>query len=318
MALHPQIVALMERAAAAGARPNYELTPVEARIQTEENSRARDVHRTPVGRIEDRVIDGPGGDLKLRLYWPPGGDAAPAAAPGPAILFFHGGGHVVGSLDSHDLTARNLCADTGCLVVSVDYRLAPEHKFPAAPEDCYAATSWVADHADVLGVDPDRIAVSGDSAGGNLAIVTALMARERGGPALAFQLLVYPVADYALDTPSYETYAEGYGILTARGMAWFRDHYLNGPQDRADWRAAPLRAPDLSGLPPALVITAECDVLHDEGVALAGRLVEAGVPVEHADYPGMVHAFYSFAAIIDDGRAAQRFAATRLRAAFGI
>jgi acetyl esterase len=316
MALHPQIVALIERATAAGMRPNYELTPEEARKQTDVMSKLRDDPvRTPVGRVEERTIDGPGGDLRLRLYWP--NADGPSARPAPAIVFFHGGGHVVGSLESHDLTARNLCADSGCLVVSVDYRLAPEHKFPAAAEDCHAATRWVAGHAGELGVDPARLAVAGDSAGGNLALVTALMAREAGGPPLAFQLLVYPVVDYAFDTPSYESYAEGYGILTAKGMAWFRDHYLNGSRDRADWRAAPLRA-DLAGLPPALVVTAECDVLHDEGVALAEKLAAAGVPVEHVDYPGMIHAFYSMAAVIDDGRSAQKLAADRLRKAFGM
>ena len=316
MALHPQVVTLMERMAASGAKPNFMLTPAEARAQTDAMSKLRDDPvRTPVGRVEERVIAGPGGDLNLRLYWP---DAAEAdAEPGPAVLFFHGGGHVVGSLDSHDLTARNLCHDTGCLTVSVDYRLAPEHRFPAAPEDCYAATCWVADHADELGIDPARIAVSGDSAGGNLAIATALMARDRGGPPLAFQLLVYPVSDYAFDTSSYKTFAEGFGILTAKGMDWFRGHYLDGAADRTNAYAAPLRA-DLNGLPPALVIIAECDVLHDEGVALYEKLAATGVPVEHVEFPGMVHGFYSMAAVLDDGRAAQKLAGERLRQAFGI
>ncbi|MEK9661146.1 MAG: alpha/beta hydrolase [Alphaproteobacteria bacterium] len=317
MALHPQVVALIERMKESGAKPNYLLSPGEARSQTDAMSKLRDDPvRTPVGRIEERTIDGPGGDLRLRLYWPDVGGADPATRQ-PAVMFFHGGGHVVGSLDSHDLTARNLCHDSGCLTVSVDYRLAPEHKFPAAPEDCYAATKWVADNAASLGVDPARLAVSGDSAGGNLAIVTAMMARDRGGPALACQLLVYPVSDYAFDTPSFATYAEGYGILTARGMDWFRGHYLNGEADRTDWRAAPLRG-DLGGLPPALVITAECDVLHDEGIALYEKLKAAGVPVEHVEYPGMIHGFYSMAAVLDDGRAAQWLAADRLRSAFGI
>jgi acetyl esterase len=320
MALHPQVVALIERMVASGAKPNYLLTPAEARAQTDAMSKLRDDPvRTPVGRVEDRVIVGPGGNLTLRLYWPEAADGAPVddAEPGPAVLFFHGGGHVVGSLDSHDLTARNLCCDTGCLTVSVDYRLAPEHKFPAAPEDCYAATRWVAEHADELGIDPARIAVSGDSAGGNLAIATALMARDRGGPHLAFQLLVYPVSDYVFDTPSYKTYAEGFGILTAKGMDWFRGHYLRNEADRSDGLAAPLRA-DLAGLPPALVVTAECDVLHDEGVALYVKLKGAGVPVEHVEYPGMIHGFYSLAAALDDGRAAQKLAGAHLRRAFGI
>lgn len=311
MPLHPQIVALMERAAAAGARPTHELTPEEARAQMEEMSKVRDEDRTPVRMVADTVIDGPGGNLTLRFYWPDVEQTALA----PAIVFFHGGGHVIGSINSHDLVARNLCADTGYLVVSIDYRLAPEHKFPAAPEDCYAATQWVAANTRQLGVDPERIVVSGDSAGANLAAVVAMMAREAGGPALCHQLLIYPVADFAMDTPSYETYAKGAGILTAAGMAWFREHYLSGPEDRNDWRAAPLRAGDFSNLPPATVITAEYDVLHDEGVALAEALAAAGVPVAHRDYPGMMHGFYSFAPVVDDGRAAQLFAAEALRTA---
>jgi acetyl esterase len=310
MALHPQIVALIERAAAAGVRPTHELTPEEARAQMDEMSRERDQDRTKVRMVADTVINGAGGDdMTMRVYWP---DLVQTDIA-PAIMFFHGGGHVIGSLNSHDQVARNLCADTGYLVVSVDYRMGPEHKFPAAPEDCYAATKWVAENTRQLGVDPARIAVAGDSAGANLAAVVAMMAREAGGPDIAFQLLVYPVADYACDTPSYETYAEGAGILTAAGMHWFRDHYLNGPEDREDWRAAPLRAKDFSNLPPALVITAECDVLHDEGVALAEALAAAGVPVEHRDYPGMMHGFFSFAPVVDDGRAAQLHAAEALR-----
>lgn len=314
MPLHPQIVALIDRAAEAGVRPAHELTPAEARAQLEEMSRVRDADRTEVRMVVDVVIDGPGGDLALRVYWP----SDQASELQPAILFFHGGGHVLGSLDTHDLVARNLCADTGCLVVSVDYRLAPEHKFPAAAEDCFVAAKWLAGNTRQLGVDPARIAVAGDSAGANLAAVVALMAREAGGPDLCFQLLVYPVADYACDTPSYTEWAEGAGVLTARGMEWFRDHYLRGPDDRTDWRAAPLRARDFSNLPPALVITAECDVLHDEGVALAEALEAGGTQVEHRDYAGMMHGFYSFAPVVDDGRAAQRFAAERLRAAFGM
>ena len=310
MPLHPQIVALIERAAAAGVRPTHELTPEEARTQMDEMSRERDKDRTTVRMVADTVINGAAGDdLTMRVYWP---DLVQTDLA-PAIMFFHGGGHVIGSLNSHDQVARNLCADTGYLVVSVDYRMGPEHKFPAAPEDCYAATKWVAENTRQLGVDPARIAVAGDSAGANLAAVVAMMARDAGGPDIAFQLLVYPVADYAFDTPSYETYAEGAGILTAAGMNWFREHYLNGPEDREDWRAAPLQASDFSNLPPALVITAECDVLHDEGVALAEALAAAGVPVEHRDYPGMMHGFYSFAPLVDDGRAAQVHAAAAMR-----
>ena len=312
MALHPQVIDLIRRAEEAGVRPAYELSPRDARAQMEQMSKIRDQDRTEVGAVADHLIAGPAGDLPVRIYTPPGAPDGPQ----PALMFFHGGGHVVGSLDTHDLVARNLCVGGECVVISVDYRMGPEDPFPAAPEDCFAATCWVAANAESLGIDPSRIAVSGDSAGGNLAAVVALMARDAGGPALCFQLLVYPVADYGCDTPSYSTWAEGAGILTAKGMAWFRDHYLSRPEDRLDWRAAPLRAEDLSGLPPALVITAECDVLHDEGVFYAEALDRAGVQVEHRNYPGMMHGFFSFAPVIDDGAAAQEFAAGRLRAVF--
>ncbi len=313
MALHPQIVELMRRAKEAGVRPTHELPPVEARAQVERMYKFPNTERIEIGSVEDRQIPGPAGDVPIRIYrsW------ATEGAPAPALMYFHGGGHVVGSLDTHDSVARNLCAVAHCVVVAVDYRLAPEHKFPAAPEDCFAATQWVADNAADLGIDPARIAVGGDSAGGNLAAVVALMARDAGGPALCYQLLVYPVADYAMDTPSYEKWAEGAGILTAAGMAWYRDCYLASEADRMDWRAAPLRAADHSGLPPALVITAECDVLHDESVAYAQALRDAGVAVEHRNYPGMMHGFFSLAPVIDDGGAAQTFAGKHLRAVFG-
>jgi acetyl esterase len=312
MALHPQVVDLIRRAEEAGVRATSDLTPDEARAQMETMSKVRDQDRTPVGQVEDQIIPGPGGALPIRIYRPAGSTDDPMAA----LMFFHGGGHVIGSLDTHDLVARNLCQGAQCVVVSVDYRMGPENRFPAAPEDCFAATCWVADNATELGIDGSRLGVSGDSAGGNLAAVVALMARDANGPDLCAQLLVYPVADYAFDTPSYVTWAEGAGILTAAGMAWFRDHYLASESDRMDWRAAPIRAADLSGLPPAIVITAECDVLHDEGEAYAAALEAAGVPIVYRDYPGMMHGFFSFAPVIDDGAAAQEFAVAQLRKIF--
>jgi acetyl esterase len=234
----------------------------------------------------------------------------------PLLVFFHGGGHVIGSLDSHDEVARVLCAGAGCLVASVDYRMGPEHKFPAAIDDAFAATQWLAANAASIGANPSAVAVGGDSAGANIAAVVALMARDAGGPSLVAQHLVYPVTDYACQSPSYKAYAVGHGPLTEAGMLWFQEHYLRGPDDFEDWRASPLKAPDLSGLPPALVITAECDVLHDEGVALAEAMAAAGTPVEHVDWPGMIHGFFSFAPYLDEGKAAQRLACERLRAAF--
>src|SRR5207253_7683386 len=196
---------------------------------------------------------------RLRLYWPN------RAVAVPAIVYFHGGGHVIGSLDTHDLIARNLCAGAEALVASVDYRMGPEHRFPAAVEDSFAALEWVHRNAESLGADPGRVGVHGDSAGANLAAVVALLARDAGGPRLRLQSLVYPVADYTMSTPSYEKFATGCGILTREAMAWFQQHYLRSPADAQDWRASPIRAPNLAGVAPAIVLTAECDVLHDEG-----------------------------------------------------
>ncbi|NKB49880.1 MAG: alpha/beta hydrolase fold domain-containing protein [Alphaproteobacteria bacterium] len=312
MALHPQVVTLIEKMAAADLKPVVEMTPVDARAQFDSVAGPPLEERTPVGSIEDIRVPGPAGALTVRLYRP----QAEAAGPLPLLVYFHGGGHVIGSLESHDEVARVLCVGADCVVASVDYRLAPEHKFPAAIEDAFAATQWLTDNAGEHGADPASVAVAGDSAGANIAAVVALMARDAGGPALITQILVYPLADYACNSPSYQTYASGFGPLTEAGMLWFQDHYLRGPDDMADWRASPVKAPDLSGLPPALVITAECDVLHDEGVAFAEALAAAGTPVEHVDWPGMIHGFFSFAPYLDDGKAAQRLACERLREAF--
>jgi acetyl esterase len=261
----------------------------------------------PVARVEDRRIPGPGGEIPLRIYTPEGD------GPRPGIVFFHGGGWVIGNLDTHDGTARKLANASGCTVVSVDYRLAPEHRFPAAAEDCHAALAWTAAHAAELGLRADALAVAGDSAGGNLAAVTALMARERG-PALRFQLLVYPVTAPDFDTASYRENAEGY-LLTRDTMRWFWDQYAPEPAQRRNPWAAPLVAADLSGLPPALVITAEYDPLRDEGEAYARRLREAGVRAELRRYDGMIHGFLSFADVVQQGKRAVEEAGATLRAA---
>lgn len=309
MSLDPQAKAVLEQLGGGGA--SVDLTQVPAAIVREgfKNLMPRAAGQ-PVAKVEDRSVPGPAGEIPVRIY-------APAAAgPLPLLVYFHGGGFVVCDLDSHDGLCRSLTHATGCITVSVDYRLAPEAKFPAAPEDCFAATRWVAEHARELGGDAARLAVAGDSAGGNLAAVVALMARERGGPALVHQLLIYPVTDHGFDTASYKANAEGY-FLTRDMMRWFWGHYLAKPEDGSHPHASPLRAPDLSGLPPATVVTAEYDPLRDEGEAYARRLEKAGVPVELRRYPGMIHGFFGMADAIDRAREATAHAAGRLRAAFG-
>ena len=307
----PQIQQVIDALAASDFGPVHAQSPVEARAQYVRMVEARGIAPAPVGAVENRSIPGPAGDLPVRIYRP---DLdAPTL---PAFVYFHGGGHVIGNLDTHDAVARNLCNGGGCIVVSVDYRLAPEHKFPAAAEDAFAAIEWCAAHGAEIGIDPRRMAVGGDSAGGNLAAVAALMARDAGGPAIRLQVLVYPVTDYACDTESYRTYSDGYGMLDARSMRWFRDHYLRGDADRLDWRAAPLRAGDLSGLPPALVLTAQCDVLHDEGEAYARRLRAAGGEVDYRDIPGMIHGFFAMAPAIDGAVRAQALVCGEVMHAF--
>jgi acetyl esterase len=241
-----------------------------------------------VASVEDRMIPGPAGDLPVRIYTPD----ADGSGPRPIIVYFHGGGFVFCSIDTHDGTCRRLANATGAVVVSVEYRLAPECPFPAAPDDCYAATVWTHEYAEELGADTSQLVVAGDSAGGNLAAVVAQMARERGAPPIAFQVLVYPVIDAACDTASYAENAEGY-FLEKRDMQWFWDQYLGAEGNGADALASPCRAADLSGLPPAVVITAEYDPLRDEGEAYTAVLDAAGVPVTMRRYDGMIHGFVS-------------------------
>lgn len=263
-----------------------------------------------VQHVEMREIPGPGGTVPVRIYTPEGTN------PMPAIVYFHGGGFVLCSLDTHDSTCRELAVGTGSVVVSVDYRLAPEAKFPAAPEDCYAATQWTADHAQSLGIDPARLAVAGDSAGGNLAAVVSMMARDRGGPEICHQLLIYPVTNFSFETDSYRDNAEGY-FLTTHMMRWFWHHYLETETDGAHPLASPLRAKDLSGLPSATVLTAEFDPLRDEGRAYAERLEQAGVPTQYTNYPGVFHGFFGMTTELPRARKAVDAACEALRQAFG-
>jgi len=260
-----------------------------------------------VARVESRTLPGPAGEIPVRIYAP--SDARSL----PALVYFHGGGFVIGSLDTHDGTCRSLANAIGCAVVSVDYRLAPEHKFPAGPEDCYAATRWVAEKGAEIGVDTARVAVGGDSAGGNLAAVVALMARDRHGPALRHQLLIYPVANHDYATASYEENKQGY-LLSREMMRWFWNHYLARPEDGENPYASPLRAASLAGLPPAHVITAEYDPLRDEGEALAARLLRDGVPTTQVRYDGMIHGFFSMTQMLDMAKRAVAEAATAVRA----
>jgi acetyl esterase len=314
MAMKPQLVELLGAMKALGLKPMHELSPVDAREQMEAGVRARNNPPIELGSIEEQTIPGPAGDIPVRLYRPEG--AAGDGAPLGALVYYHGGGHVVGSMDTHDYACRAICRDANIVVMSVDYRMGPEAKFPAAVDDCYAATKWLAENAEAMGVRTDRIAVGGDSAGGNLALVISLMARDDAdGPAIAYQLLVYPVMDYTGGTPTYDTYGVGFGPLMAATIPWFREHYFNSDEDLADWRASPARAATFAGLPPALLISAQCDILAHEGHACAERLIADGVACEHVDFKGMIHAFFSMAPLLDDSIAAQTLAAERLKVA---
>jgi len=308
MPVDPQAQALLD--AAAGAPPIQEVTIAQGREALEQRARMTAGQPEPVAEVKDLQMPGPGGALRLRVY-------RPSNAPSlPGLVYFHGGGWVRGSLQTADVLCRALANQAECVVVSVDYRLAPEATFPAAAEDAWAATQWVATNAASLGIDPERLAVGGDSAGGQLAAVVALLAREHHGPRLVYQLLIYPVVDYNLDTQSYRDNAEGY-LLTRDGMQFYWDTYLNDPSEADDIRACPLRARDLANLPPALVITAEYDPLRDEGRAYADRLRADGTPAEYREVPGMLHGFAGSTGVLDVGRAAVRQAALTLRAALG-
>ena len=310
MPLHPQASEFLAMVASWGRPPRHTLTPEENREGTRRMVAYQGEQR-PLPRVENATVPGPGGDIPVRVYAPVANETG--AEPLPAMVYFHGGGWVVGGIDESDRPCRNVAKLAHCVVISVGYRLAPEHPFPAAFEDCAAVTAHVAAHGPAYGVDPARIAVAGDSAGGNLAAAVAQRARIEG-PALCHQLLIYPVTDTSLDTGSYREFPEGY-YLTRADMAWYLEHYLPDG-DRTDPRVAPGRAADLSGLPPATVITAECDVLRDEGEAYARAMSAAGVPVTARRFAGMFHPFFVLAGVLDGAVEAQAWAAERLRDAW--
>jgi acetyl esterase len=309
--LDPSAKRLLDMLAAAGGIGDIAaMTPQQMRDGFRGLAQAVDIKGVPVGRSEDGELPGPGGLLPYRIYRP----QHPAAQPLPALVYFHGGGGVFGDIDTHDGLCRMLCAESGCAVISVGYRRAPEHKFPAAVEDSYAATLWVHDHAAELGLDAQHIAVGGDSAGGGLAAVVCQMAAARQGPRLALQVLFCPVMDMRPQTPSRRALAEGY-FLNQATMDWMLRHYCAADPDLDDPRVSPLRAPQFSGLPPAHIHTAEFDPLRDEGEAYACALRQAGVAAHYTCHAGMIHYFYAMAGAIPPARAALKAAANAMRQA---
>lgn len=309
MPLDPQAAALLQQLEELGGPALHELTPAEARKAMAAMVEVRG-NPEPVAEIRDEAVPGPGGEIPVRVYTPQG------EGPFPALVYYHGGGWVIGDRDMVEPACTRLANRAGAVVVSVDYRLAPEHKFPAAVIDAFAAAQWVADNAADLGIDPARVGVGGDSAGGNLAAVTAILARDSGGPELAFQLLIYPATDYSFDTPSHRENGEGY-LLTTETMRWFWDHYLGSEAEGTDVRASPLRVADASRLPPAFVLTAEFDPLRDEGEAFAERLHEAGNPVTLRRYDGQIHGFVTSLGAMEAGEHAIDDAAAVMRATLG-
>jgi len=301
--IHPQAQAMLDGKAAAGGPPLWEQTPEEARAVVTANAAL--IGAGPfVASVRDVVIPGQAGEIPARVYSPAPG------APG-VVVYYHGGGWVLGSVDEWDASVRALAVASGCDVLSVDYRLAPEHVFPAAVDDAYDALVWAAGTL----ADGRPLVVAGDSAGGNLATVCALRARDTGGPSLVLQLLVYPVTDHDLDRKSYHQYDGTELILNRRDLPWFWAHYVPDPAARANPYASPLRATDLSGLPPAHIVSAEHDPLRDEVFAYADRLRAAGVPVEHRHNESQSHGFFTFVNLLDDAGTAVSAAGAAIQAA---
>ena len=311
MPLDPEVARLLEKVAQAGQPEYWQMTVQQAREWHHRKAATLDISPVTIQRSEDYEIAGPGGPIGVRVYTP-----SPSMDRMPALLWLHGGGHVVGSLASYDALCRMLAVKGNCIVVAVDYRLAPEHKFPAGVLDSFAALTWLATHGVSLGVDTSRMAIGGDSAGANLAAVCAILARDQHVPGIVFQLLIYPRTAPEENSVSHQRYADGH-LLTRKTILWFHNHYRGSEADRSDFRYAPLICSDLSKLPPARVIVGECDPLHDDGVAYALALRAAGSDATLTDYGGMVHPFFSMGGVLATARLAHDEAASALRSAFG-
>lgn len=311
--LHPQARALLELLEKQGLPPVHSLSPARARVSYHERRALTQPQPLPVAQVQALQAPGPAGPIALRLYRPVR-PVPPDTRLLPALVYFHGGGWVVGDLDTHDILCRELANRAGCAVVSADYRLAPEHRFPAAVDDCVAATRWVQRNATELFLDPSRIAVGGDSAGGNLAAVVAIALRDCAEPALAYQLLIYPATDMRRGAPSHTTNASGY-LLTRESITYYHDHYIAEPAQDLDWRASPLLHPDLSRLPPALVLTAGFDPLRDEALQYAQGLSEAGNRATSVCFERQIHGFITMGRVIDEANSAVALCAAELREA---
>ncbi|MDB5941500.1 MAG: alpha/beta hydrolase fold-containing protein [Ramlibacter sp.] len=309
--LHPQARALLKLMEDKGVPPTHTLTPAQARQAFRERRSVTQPSPPQVALAQDLQAPGQGGGIPLRLYRPVGSAAGDKL---PVLVYCHGGGGVIGDLDTHDTLCRELANGSGCAVVAVDYRMGPEHRFPAAVDDAVAATRWIHGNADSLRLDASRMAVGGDSAGGNLAAVVAIALRDAGDLPIAFQLLIYPVTDMRRVAPSHSSNGRGY-LLTGETLAYFHDHYIADPKQDLDWRASPLLHPDLSGLPPAFVLTAGCDPLRDEGLQYAQALTEAGNRASLVCFERQIHGFVTMGKVIDEANTAVALCASQLRQA---
>ena len=309
--LHPQARALLRLSEEKGVPPTHTLTPVEARAFYRERRTFTQPDPPEVASVRDLQAPGPAGPIPLRAYRPAG---VPADAVLPVLVYYHGGGWVIGDLDTHDVLCRQLCNLSGCAVVSVNYRMAPEHRFPLAVDDAMAATRWVRAQAQALKVDASRLAVGGDSAGGNLAAVVALAARDEGDLPIAFQLLIYPATDQRRGAPSHAANGQGY-LLTKETMDYFHDHYIPDARQDLDWRASPLLHANHAKLPPAFVLTAGYDPLRDEGLQYAQKLSEAGNRAALVNFERQIHGFILMGRVLDEANVAVQLCAAQLRQA---